>query len=283
MEVSKVKLSEDGKTKKYIMATEDGFVVEALYVDYPNKNIVCFSTEIGCPIQCIICSAGKYIRDLKCHELIDQCKLVCQDIKNDKPILLSAMGVGEPILNWDNIMSFMILYFFDDFAKGKKDRYRFAFSTMLHSYSSFTRALSQLVEYKIYPKIQISLHSCYDPVRQRIFNNKSLAMEDVRRAAKVAKKYGFEVEFNYCLIENFNDASHFDALELSFLYHETKIPIKLNKFNNVNDVCRCALQGRVDSFVKVLRENNVEFEIYETNGYDIKGACGQLLGGRYRL
>jgi len=138
--------------------------------------------------------------------------------------------------------------------------------------------LGLLNKQNIKAKIQISLHSLNPDIRKKIFNNKSVELNLIKRAGITASA-NFEVEYNYTLIESVND-SFIDALNLTKFYKETLIPIKINQFNSVS-VYKSSTEIIRNKFMEVLREHNVKFEYYETNGFDIKAACGQLIGGIY--
>ena len=107
--ISNVKYSKDKVSRKYVQTTYDNFRIETLYVDYKNKHIICFSTQIGCNLKCKFCYNGlkhNFKRNLTSEEICNQIENVIKEenINNDKPILFSAMGIGEPLLNYDNLI-----------------------------------------------------------------------------------------------------------------------------------------------------------------------------------
>ena len=102
--------SKDNVSRKYVQSTIDNYRLETLYVDYKNKHIICFSTQIGCSLGCKFCYNGlkhNFKRNLTKEEICNQIEnvIIKEKLKNNKPILFSAMGIGEPLLNYDNLIS----------------------------------------------------------------------------------------------------------------------------------------------------------------------------------
>ena len=110
--------SRGGTTVKYIQETSDRFLVEATYINRPEKHIVCFSSQVGCAIGCTFCVSGArkegaYQRSLTAVELMQQCQnivdaelgSVSRKAPVEKPLLFSCMGEGEPFLNFKACVS----------------------------------------------------------------------------------------------------------------------------------------------------------------------------------
>lgn len=273
MEILEIVISSDGMAKKYVMRTEDAHMIECLYVDYPNKNIICFSTQIGCPIQCNICSAGEFIRNLTVEELVNQCFIVLRDIHNEKDVLFSAMGVGEPVMNQGALIEFF------DYVTFIDSKYRLSLSTMVPDLSKFIEMCNSLYTLNLFPKIQISLHSCNPFKRYEIFGGNCSKLENIRLAVLYAKVH-FDVELNYALIHGVNDTDEF-INELIDFDSSLRILIKLNQFNSPNKCYHPSSPYRIKEVISKLERAGLKAEYYKTNGEDIKGACGQLVGGNY--
>lgn len=259
--------SVDGMATKYLQETDDGYIIETAYVDYYNKHIICFSSLIGCPIGCRFCISGqklKYIRKLTADEIITQCLNVIND--NDttnKPLLFSAMGEGEPLLNIDNLK--VAFELFDSWFLGSK----FSVSTS----GIDTRKIKELSLFKQAIKLQLSLHSAFDADRKKLIPNSSPLMV-IHDALRVASRRIKNIEINYILIHNINDSMR-DLEGLCHFVNGTDWKIKINRFNSFPDI-PFEQSKRLNLFIKILKARGVDVEYYETNGTDIGGACGQM-------
>ena len=113
--IKSIAYSKDNVCRKYIQTTTDNYRIETSYVDYKNKYIICFSTQVGCNLRCKFCYNGikcNFKRNLTSEEICNQIENVLREERpnKDKPILFSAMGIGEPLLNYDNLVkAFYIL------------------------------------------------------------------------------------------------------------------------------------------------------------------------------
>lgn len=271
--------SSDDMATKYVQTTFDDHRVETLYVNYPNKHIICYSTQIGCPCGCQFCYSGiqaKFSRNLNEDEIVKQCVNVIEDVdpSEDKPILFSAMGVGEPLLNYFSyIRSIDMLY-------DKYPNCKFAMATsgsyILGRLDSFARILSsrRTIDFKL----TISLHSA-NPEQRALLMPRAANVDQVIAASKYFKRTAKRpVEYNITLIDGVND-SLMAAHEMIRMFGRHRIlssaRIKINRFNEIPG---CEFKGstHVDKYIKTLVDAGMHVEYYETNGSDIGGACGQM-------
>lgn len=262
----------DKISRKYIQETRDKHRIETVYIDYSNKNIICFSTQVGCNMGCKFCYNGlkkNFQRNLTYYEICEQIENVLknENIQNDKIILFSAMGIGEPLLNYDNLIATF------HYLNNKYLNSKFALATCGVDLDSILRLAGDLKDINNF-KLTISLHSALHDKRKSIMP----VSNDLDTLVKTVKKYktisGRKVEWNYVLFENFNDSKE-DAKALFELLGKDEY-IKINKFNIVEN---SNLQGskNVEKFISELKKYNMEVEYYETNGEDINGACGQMI------
>lgn len=276
MEIVKKMFSTDSMTIKYLQRGEDGFIVETSYIDYPNKHIICFSSQVGCIVGCRFCATGlrprdgRYVRSLETKELIEQCKNVIQDQNLNaamKPILFSCMGEGEPLLNFMNVVESLKL------LGSQYANSRLAVSTSGPK-PALIRELAR-IEFAVPFKLQVSIHGPNDTVRRAIIpvaRPINEIVESVRYYRDLCKR---SVDWNYVLMRSVNDAPD-HALELALLLG----PGWHVKFNALNPVDASpfvpAEKGTVQLFREILEAHGLTTEYYETNGPDIGAACGQL-------
>ena len=259
--------STDGMATKYLQQTHDGYLIETAYVDYYNKHIICFSSLIGCPIGCKFCISGKtgrFVRNLGYEELVTQCVNIIDliDTKN-KQILFSAMGEGEPLLNFDNLTTTL-----------SDLKMWFPSSKLSISTSGInTKGIRELAAKKLNVKLQFSLHASNDILRKKLIP-RSESLANIYCALKIFAKSGNPVEINYILMHNVND-SLVDAKGIAKFVAGTGWKVKLNRFNTFSGI-PFESSKRINLFIKVLKLYGVDVEYYETNGSDIGSACGQM-------
>ncbi len=272
MKIHDIDDSKDGVSRKYIQITPDNFRIETSYVNYKNKHIICFSTQIGCNLGCKFCYNGikhNFKRNLTTKEICEQIENVIQKEKpnNDKPILFSAMGIGEPLLNYDNLIE--TFYYFNK----KYPNSKFALATVGIDLKNILKLAVDLKDIEKF-KLTISLHSADENRRSNLIpisNNLTSLVKTVDEYQQIS---GRKVEWNYVLFNNINDSFN-DAKKLFELLGKDAY-IKINKFNKV-EISDLMESKNVDSFILELRKYGMQVEYYETNGSDINAACGQMI------
>ena len=269
--------SVDGITTKYVQRTDDDHQIETTYVDYKNKHIICYSTQIGCSGNCNFCYTGiskTFIRNLSAYEIFKQCKNVVEliDPSKDKPILFSAMGIGDPLSNYKSyILSAELLV--NEFPSSK-----LSLATRV-PYQDSMKLLAKHLDLHI--KVMVSLHSANDKIRS-ILIPQSIPVHDIVKESLYYEEFtGNKIEYNITLINGIND-SVIDAVGVASLlrraYKESKIvpKVKVNRFNTVTN-SKLEPSKNVDEFINVIESYGIKVEYYETDGSDINAACGQMV------
>lgn len=272
MNIKKVLQSTDMISRKYIQETDDNFRIETLYVDYSNKNIICFSTQVGCNMGCKFCYNGlknNFKRNLTYEEICNQIENVLnkENIKNNKPILFSAMGIGEPLFNYDNLISSFL------YLNNKYPNSKFALATCGVNLGNILKLSKDLKDLSSF-KLTISLHSANEEKRKKLMPVSS----NLKELVKIVKTYkdisGRPVEWNYVLFKDINDSRE-DAQALFELLGRDEY-IKINRFNTIKN-SNLKESPHVQEFISEFKKYNMNVEYYETNGTDINGACGQMI------
>lgn len=272
MKVTNIFCSKDGVSKKYVQTTHDNFKIETTYVNYKNKYIICFSTQIGCNLGCKFCYNGikhNFKRNLTDKEICEQIENVIEKEQpnNDKPFLFSAMGIGEPLLNYNNLIK--SFYYLNE----KYPNSKFALATTGIDLDNILKLAKDLKGINNF-KLTISLHSADDNTRKKLMpisKNLAFLVEKVNKYRQISKQ---EVEWNYVLIKDINDSPN-DAKKLFELLGKDAC-IKINKFNKV-EISELMGSEKIDSFILELKKYGIQSEYYETNGEDINAACGQMI------
>lgn len=273
--------SSDG-TIKYALLLEGGQEVEAVWIPDGNRATLCVSSQVGCALECTFCSTAQqgFNRNLKVGEIIGQVWRVVQDIgwdglsTNRAVTNVVMMGMGEPLLNVNNVVPAMELMM-DDFAFGLSKR-RVTIST-----SGVVPALDLLKE-KIDVALAISLHAPNDELRDVLVPvNKKYNIEAFLASCRRyidGSSANEKVTVEYVMLNGINDSME-QARELAETLRGTPSKINLIPWNPFPGApYEKSSNSRVDRFAKVLQEEGYTCIVRRTRGDDIDAACGQLVG-----
>ena len=274
--------SADG-TRKWAIKVSGGALVEAVLIPEGDRATLCVSSQVGCSLDCKFCSTGKqgFQRDLTAAEIIGQVWLAIdsydgwQSGKGRVVTNVVMMGMGEPLLNFDNVVSSMELMC-DDLAYGLSKR-KVTLST-----SGVVPALDQLADLSDV-SLAISLHAPNDAIRDQIVPiNKRYPIAKLLSSARAYidaqtdKKRVVTIE--YTLLAGVNDQVE-HAQELAQLLEGYPCKINLIPFNDFpNSGFKRPSGNAVSRFWKVLMEAGFIVTVRTTRGDDIDAACGQLVG-----
>ena len=275
-EVVEEQRSSDG-TIKWAIAVGDQRV-ETVYIPEDDRATLCVSSQVGCALECKFCSTAQqgFNRNLRVSEIIGQvwraAKIVgAAKVTGQRPITnVVMMGMGEPLLNLNNVVPAMEIML-DDFGFGLSKR-RVTLST-----SGVVPALDKLGD-MIDVALAISLHAPNDEIRDEIVPiNKKYNIGEIVSASKYYfEKTGRRVIFEYTLIKGTND-SNACALELAKLTKGFPSHVNLIRLNEVKERDHQApTEDATKDFLKKLESLGVSATIRRSLGNDIEGACGQL-------
>jgi len=259
------KISNQNKFETVLMKHKDG------------RNTVCVSCMVGCPIGCAFCATGKmgFIENLTSQEIIDQVLYFARILKkeNKKVTNIVYMGMGEPLLNFDNVLnSIKILNDQKYFGLGIR---KIAIST-----SGITDKILKLINIGYKGKLTLSLHAPNQKLRETLIPiAKNYPLPKLLNAMyKFSHFTKRRINMEYILIKNINDKEE-NAKELVKLLQKNDVHINLIPYNEVKE---CNLKKseteNIKKFSNILTLNKIENTIRVTMGDDIKAACGQLAG-----
>lgn len=280
-EVAEEMRSTDGTIKWAIRVGDQ--LVETVYIPEGDRATLCVSSQVGCALECKFCSTAQqgFNRNLRVSEIIGQvwraAKIVgAAKITGQRPITnVVMMGMGEPLLNLNNVVPAMEIML-DDFGFGLSKR-RVTLST-----SGVVPALDKLGD-MIDVALAISLHAPNDKLRDDIVPiNKKYNIEAFLAAVKryIGKSNANQgrVTIEYVLLDHVNDSTD-DAHELAALLKETPCKINLIPWNPFPGApYGRSSNSRIDRFSKVLMDYGFTTIVRKTRGDDIDAACGQLAG-----
>jgi len=273
LEVEREHRSVDGTVKAVLCAT-DGARVEAVLIPEEDRNTLCLSTQVGCPLACGFCATGAlgFTRNLSTAEIVDQVCRMRELVGPGRRITnLVFMGMGEPLLNLPAVLE-AIRLFVHPKAFGLAPR-RITVSTV-----GVVPKIGELLD--VAPvNLAVSLHATTDAVRDELVPlNRRFPLDallgELRRLDTVNRRR--PVFFEYTLIAGVND-SLADARRLPELLRG--IPAKLNliPMNPHEDSHFQPSDGAsVDRFRREVAAGGLRVTLRRSRGPDIQAACGQL-------
>lgn len=281
-EVVKQLDSEDG-TRKWIIRVESGSLIETVFIPEGERGTLCVSSQVGCSLDCSFCSTGKqgFQRDLTAAEIVGQLWLALQSFdafqrgKGRKVTNVVFMGMGEPLLNFDNVVAATDLML-EDLAYGLSKR-RVTLST-----SGVVPALDRLAQVSEV-SLAISLHAPNDALRDTLvpINRKypiAMLLASSRNYLAQQKDKKRVVTVEYTLMAGINDQVE-QAQELAVLLRDFPCKINLIPFNSFPQSDYQRPSGNaVSRFWQVLVDAGFVVTVRTTRGDDIDAACGQLVG-----
>ena len=281
-EVVSVQDSVDG-TRKWLIRMDGGSCIEMVYIPERDRGTLCVSSQIGCALDCSFCATGKqgFNRDLTAGEIIGQLWIAAEsfdqfDPKTKRRVTnVVMMGMGEPLMNFDNVVNAMNLML-DDNAYGLSKR-RVTLST-----AGMVPEVDKLGDVSDV-SLAISLHAPNDELRNELvpINRKYPLQTFVDSAKRYLDKMPDnrrKITVEYTLMDRVNDRDE-HAKQLSALLRDLPCKINLIPFNpfpgsGYKTVTKVAL-GR---FRDILHNDGYTVTVRTTRGDDIAAACGQLAG-----
>ncbi len=277
-EVLLEKDSADG-TRKWVMAMPGGSAIETVFIPDGKRGTLCISSQIGCGLNCTFCSTARqgFNRNLTTAEIIGQVWVAARSLgqtpEQRRITNVVFMGMGEPLLNFDNVMQAVSLMR-DDFGFGLAGK-RITLST-----AGMVPMIDRMREVTDI-SLAVSLHAPNDALRDQLVPlNKRYPIAELMAACKryVAGRRGDRVTMEYTLIEGVNDQPE-HARELIRLLVNVPSKINLIPFNPFpGSNFKRPGQESIRRFQKLLLDHDKVATLRKTRGDDIDAACGQLVG-----
>ncbi len=268
-------IASDG-TIKWVVEMGLGNRIESVFIPEEKRGTLCVSSQIGCALACTFCSTAQqgFNRNLSVAEIIGQLYVAQRRLGTSKKITnVVMMGMGEPLLNFDNVVAAMNLMM-DDFTFGLSKR-RVTIST-----SGVVPAMNRLHEV-CDVSMAVSLHAANDELRNELVPiNQKYPLKELMAACKDYASIGprKHITFEYVMLDGINDSVQ-DAHALLKLLKNVPAKINLIPFNPFPDSnYRCSSRQTISRFKDILYKAGIITTIRKTRGDDIDAACGQLVG-----
>ena len=276
LQIDAIQNSTDG-TVKSRFKTFDGQLVEGVLIPTEERKTACVSSQIGCSLSCKFCATG-YMdrkRNLNFDEIYDEVVLlnqIAEKTSGKKISNIVFMGMGEPLLNYKNVLRAIDkITAPDGFAMSAR---RITVST-----AGVAKMIKQLGDDKVRFKLALSLHAANDIKRNEIMpinetNNIKALVDALNHFYRETKS---EITLEYILFNNFNDSNK-DADELIKFYRQ--VPADLVNIIEYNPIDSAKFEKpsaeRTAQFMNYLGKNKVNARLRVSRGKDIDAACGQL-------
>jgi 23S rRNA (adenine2503-C2)-methyltransferase len=280
LEVAQDHLSADG-TRKWLLRLDDGNHIETVFIPEDDRGTLCVSSQVGCALDCSFCATGRqgFNRNLSTAEIISQVWLATQLLDEEKKpgrkiTNVVMMGMGEPLLNFDNVVS-AVRIMMDDFAYGLSKR-RVTVST-----AGVVPAIDRLGDV-LDMRLAVSLHASNDALRDELvpLNRKYPLSELMAACRRFIDKQNqrSRITFEYVMLAGINDQPE-HAEELVRLLKGIPTLMNLIPFNPFEGSGYQTSSGNaVMRFSRILQSAGMTTVVRKTRGEDIDAACGQLAG-----
>lgn len=280
-EVVSQDISSDG-TRKWVMRVASGSLIETVYIPQNGRGTLCVSSQAGCSLDCSFCSTGKqgFNSNLTAAEVIGQVWVANKSFgtvpaKIDRAVTnVVMMGMGEPLLNFDNVVAAMQIMM-DDLGYGISKR-KVTLST-----SGVVPMIEELAKV-IDVSLALSLHAPNDELRDQLvpINRKyplAVLLDACQRyISRLGEKRVLTVE--YTLLKGINDQPE-HAQQMAALLADIPCKINLIPFNPFpHSAYERPSNNAIRRFQELLQQAGHNVTIRTTRGEDIDAACGQLVG-----
>jgi 23S rRNA (adenine2503-C2)-methyltransferase len=278
-EIAVEQVSDDG-TCKWLLRLDDGNCIETVFIPESGRGTLCISSQVGCALDCSFCATAQqgFNRNLTTAEIIGQLWIAAKQLNNHPTTNrvvtnVVLMGMGEPLLNFENVIKAMDLMM-DDFSYCLSKR-RVTLST-----AGVIPAMDRLKEVSDV-SLAVSLHAPNDELRNKLvpLNNKY----PVRDLIEACKRYASgetrrKITFEYIMLDGVNDSIK-HAKELIRLLEGVPAKVNLIPFNPFkNGQYSRSSSDVIDRFRDKLQSSGIVTITRKTRGDDIDAACGQLAG-----
>lgn len=269
-------------TVKYLFELQDGLKIESVLIPpTPRFNgkekrlTLCISTQVGCPLGCKFCATGAmgFKRNLTAGEIVDQVLLVRKESPR-KITNLVYMGMGEPLMNYDEVMK-SVEILSNEYAVGISAK-RMTIST-----AGWADNIRRLADERRKVKLAISLHTLDDKLRSKLMPlNRKYNLEELLDSVDYYYKITKErVTFEYIVFDGLNNTDD-DVRRLTALAKRIPCKINLIPFHPIDFISPTGFAQtspeRMQQFAEKLRDANITVMVRSSAGEDIEAACGQL-------
>lgn len=274
--IAKIFPSDDKNTIKAVISLKDGLKIESVLMKHEDdRNTVCVSSQAGCPLGCKFCATGKlgFKRNLEVFEIVEQVLFFARYLKKENKRISNIvfMGMGEPFLNYDNLMGAIRIL-------NDKDGLNIGARHISISTVGIIEGIKKLSKESLQLNLAISLHAPNGKLRSEIMpvNNSYPIVKVLEAVEDYIKKTNRRVMFEYILIDGINDSKEC-AFELAELIKNRLCFVNLILYNPTGVFHPSSVQT-AKKFKEILEKRGISVTQRYRFGQDVGAACGQLAG-----
>lgn len=272
LQIQRKLVSKIDGTTKYLFKLKDREYVESVVMKYKHGNSICISTQVGCKMKCDFCASAinGFKRNLTASEIIDQIIFAQKDL-GERISNIVLMGIGEPLDNFDNVLTFLK-------NVNHPDGLNISHRHISLSTCGLTDKIDKLADLDMQITLSISLHAPNDEIRNKIMpvSFKYPYNELIECCKKYFEKTKRRISFEYILIDDLNDSKEC-AKMLSDKLCNFPCHVNLIPANSVKEKShKKSSREKVLEFQNELLKNNINATVRRTLGSDINASCGQL-------
>ncbi|MGI9510494.1 MAG: 23S rRNA (adenine(2503)-C(2))-methyltransferase RlmN [Geminicoccaceae bacterium] len=269
--------STDG-TSKWLLRFDDGLDVEMVHIPDVERGALCVSSQVGCSLACTFCHTGTMplVRNLGADDILAQI-LLARDRLDEWPTPkgqrklshIVMMGMGEPLLNYDNVRRALLIAMDPDGLAFTKRKITLSTSGIVPKIELCGRELGV--------NLAISLHAVRDDLRDELVPiNRKWNIQSLIEACRAYPSGDRWVTFEYVMLDGVND-SDAEARDLVRLLKGLPAKVNLIPFNPWPDAgYRCSTRERIEAFARIVERGGYPSPVRTPRGRDIAAACGQL-------
>ena len=272
LSVSETKTVGDNSVQKTLLRLSDGQSVETVLMDYEDWITACVSSQVGCALNCQFCATGKmgFQRNLTADEIVDQILFWNQKIYPQFVSRVVFMGMGEPFLNWDNLLAALEIINSPDGLNIGARKISISTAGIADKIIKFAKLNTQI-------NLAVSLHSANQKYRQSIMPiARQYSLDELKKACLYYVNYtNRQLFFEYALTSQ--NTSQGDAkLLVDFIHSHRLFFLNLIPLNPVADGLTPATKDQQKLFMNYLHQSGVEYSLRKSFGQSFSAACGQL-------
>jgi 23S rRNA (adenine(2503)-C(2))-methyltransferase len=275
------KILVDHNTQKAALVLKDGLKIETVLMDYGDWLTACVSSQVGCPLGCAFCATGKmgFKRNLTTEEIVDQIlfwKNVLFPFRQGgkrpeaegglKRIVF--MGMGEPFLNWENLLSALDII---------KQDLKIGARKISISTAGIADKIIEFADLSTEINLAVSLHSAIQSTRQSLMPiAKKYPLDQLKLSLKYyTTRTRRQVFFEYALIKDINDTEIEINELIKFIQSNRLFYLNLISLNPIKDGLTPSIN--LKNVENQLNRRHIEYSVRQSFGQKIASACGQLI------
>ncbi|MBO4632515.1 MAG: 23S rRNA (adenine(2503)-C(2))-methyltransferase RlmN [Lentisphaeria bacterium] len=259
-------------SRKLLISLPDGEMIECAILSALDGRITfCLSTQVGCPVRCAFCASGAagFVRNLQAGEIVEQYLLCCR-LTGKAPDNVVIMGIGEPLLNLNNLIEALETIC-------NPDGIALAARRVTISTSGWSPGIKELARHGRQWNLAVSLHGGDDKTRALLIPGKFRRdIKEIVEACKLHKAAtGRLLTFEYVLLSGINDSTE-QASKLARIARDANAKVNLIPYNKANGAFERPSKEIIKKFENTLKMLQVPVTVRVEKGFESSAACGQL-------